>query len=285
MMDEELQTQAALYAIGALPPEEAEAFRTKLTEIPGLVELVAEYEGAASMLAETASPSAPPAALRERILASVASKPEVIKSHRIVWLPWALAAGLAFAAGALWVENQRLTIENTGHRTAWVELNQQLSKVSESSTEKARFADKLSQELAAINKASAEKDALAETLRKQIAALEKRSSIAETQVATLSSKLDGSYLASIAWDNSSQEGVLHVRRLPAVANGKDYQLWVIDPKSAAPVSAGVFTVQADGSATIRFSPVQKVSAASAFAVTVEKAGGVPKAEGPVVLSN
>ncbi len=285
MIDDELQARAALYALDALPPDEAAAFRARLPHVPGLVELVAEYEAAAAIVAETAPGAAPPAALRGRIMASIVRKPEVVESRRVVWLPWALAAGFAFAAGALWVENQRLAIENAGQRTAWVDVNRQLAKVNEAGAEKDLLSGKLTEQLAAATKAGAEKDLAAETLRRRIADLEKRNSLAETQVATLTSKLDGSYLASIAWDNSSQEGVLHVRRLPAVGAGKDYQLWVIDPKNAAPVSAGVFTVQADGSATIRFSPTQKVSSATAFAVSVEKTGGSPAPKGPVVLSN
>jgi anti-sigma-K factor RskA len=264
MIDDELLAQAALYALGALTPDEAAVFRAKLPTVPGLAEIVAEYEEAATVVAEAAPPSTPPAALRESILASISKKPRVVESHRIVWVPWALAAGFAFVAGALWVENQRLTIENRGQRTAWTDVNRQL---------------------ATMNESSAEKDLLTGTLRKRIDELVRRNSLTEMQVATLTSKLDGSYLASIAWDNSSQEGVLHVRRLPAAGDGKDYQLWVIDPKNAAPVSAGIFTVQADGSATIRFSPAQKVSAASAFAVSVEKTGGSAAPEGPVVLSN
>lgn len=285
MIDDELHAQAALYALDALPPDEAAIFRARLSKVPGLAELVAEYEETAAVVAEGAPRTAPPAGLRERILASVSKKSAAAAAPRVVWLPWALAAGFAFAAGALWVGNERLTIENIGQRAAWVDLSRELAKSNQAGMEKDLLAEKLSRQLAGANKTSAEKDFTAEAMRKQIEELVKRNSLAETQVSTLTSKLDGSYLASIAWDNSSQEGVLHVRRLPAAGNGRNYQLWVIDPKNAAPVSAGVFTVQADGSATIRFSPAQKVSAASAFAVSVEKTGGSTAPEGPVVLSN
>ena len=183
MIDDELHAQAALYALDALPPEEAAAFRARLSEVPGLSELVAEYEDAAAVVAETAPGMTPPPALRRRILASIAKKPEVAESRRIVWLPWALAAGFAFAAGALWVENQRLTIENNGQRTAWVYVSRQLARMNESGAEKDLLLGNLSQQFAVATKASAEKDQLAETLRGQIAELARRSSLAETQVA------------------------------------------------------------------------------------------------------
>jgi anti-sigma-K factor RskA len=285
MIDEDLHSQAALYALGALPEEEIATFRAQLSRVPGLPGLVAEYEEATATVAESAPSAEPSAALREQILSKVAKRPVATESRRIVWIPWALAAGFAFATGALWVENQRLTVENAGQRTAWLDVTRQLAKMNGDAAEKDLQVRQTNTQMAALAKSSAEKDQIADDLRKQIVELAKRNSMAETQVATLTSKLDGSYLASIAWDNSSQEGILHVRRLPEAAQGQNYQLWVIDPKNAAPVSAGVFTVQADGSATIKFSPAQKVSAATAFAVSVEKTGGSPAPKGPVVLSN
>ncbi|MDD5199905.1 MAG: anti-sigma factor [Terrimicrobiaceae bacterium] len=262
MIDDSLREQAALYALDALPADEAAKFRALTREIPELAELVAEYEAAGLLLAEAVPPVAPPPGLRSRILAAVAAKPAPVESPRTaaIWVPWGIAAALALAAGALWYQNQRLENERTALAGASAELDQ-------------------------LRVASASKDRVAADLRNRIAELEKRNALAQTQVATLTSKLDASYLASIAWDNSAQEGILKVRRLPAAERGKDYQLWVIDPNSAAPVSAGVFTVQADGSATIRFAPAQKVSAATAFAVSLEKSGGAASPAGPIVLSN
>jgi len=281
MIDDALRTQAALYALDALPADEAAAFRAQIAETPGLAEILADYEKAGGAMGESVPEVAPPPGLRDRVLAAAAPQPAATPAaaapaaehKRIVWLPWALAAGFAFATGALWVEHQRITTENVQQRIAWIDVTRDLEQANATNADKDRL-------MATINQRVRE-------LTARYAELAAKNDIAEMQVATLTSKLNESYLASIAWNNDTQEGILHVRRLPAAGEGKDYQLWVIDPGSAAPISAGVFTVQPDGSATLRFSPTQKVSAASAFAVSLEKTGGSRSAgpEGPVVLSN
>jgi anti-sigma-K factor RskA len=68
-----------------------------------------------------------------------------------------------------------------------------------------------------------------------------------------------------------------------VEAGKDYQLWVVDPKSPEPVSAGVVKVDDKGSAKTSFKPVASVSSAAKFAISVEAKGGVEKKAGPVVM--
>lgn len=90
--------------------------------------------------------------------------------------------------------------------------------------------------------------------------------------------------AVAVWDARKQEGILDVQQLPALAATEDYQLWVVDPQYPVPVDGGVFTVEPkSGSTRIRFSARQPVNAIDAFAVTRERKGGVPKAEGPCVL--
>ncbi len=272
--DETRLEQAALYAVDALPADEAAKFRALVRENPALADLVAEYESAGSLFAEAMPSVAPPAELRARILASIAVKPAPVeapsaaaRSSAAIFVPWGVAAALAVATSWLWLQNQQLDADKNG-------LNGRMSALGG-----------VQRQLDDLRVVDAGKDRVTLTLRQRIADLERRNALAETQVATLTSKLDGSYLASIAWDNGAQEGILKVRRLPATERGKDYQLWVIDPNNATPVSGGVFTVQADGSATIRFAPARKVSSATAFAVSLEKSGGSDSPAGPIVLSD
>ncbi len=119
----------------------------------------------------------------------------------------------------------------------------------------------------------------------QLAALQRRSMVAETQIAMLSSKLENAprAYAVVVWDVEKQEGVLKVVDVPKNATDHDYQLWVVDPEYKQPVSGAVFAVESDGTTKIAFKPEARVSSAKAFAVTLERKGGVPKAEGPMVL--
>jgi len=78
-------------------------------------------------------------------------------------------------------------------------------------------------------------------------------------------------------------GVLKLTNVPQAGAGKDYQLWVIDPKYPAPVSGGLVPVNAEGIARVSFAPDRPISRADKFAISLEPAGGVPKATGPIVL--
>ena len=77
-------------------------------------------------------------------------------------------------------------------------------------------------------------------------------------------------------------GLLVAAGLPPVPAGKAYQLWAI-AGTRPPVSAGVFTVDAQGTASLRVAPLSGVGRVDAFAVTLEPAGGMPAPSGPMVL--
>lgn len=124
-----------------------------------------------------------------------------------------------------------------------------------------------------------------ERLSRHVAALEHRDLLAQTQIALLSSKLDSAPKARavVVWDAQKQEGVLKLVDLPATAADRDYQLWMVDPQYKQPVDAGVFGVDRNGTTKISFRPKAKVNSVDGFAVSLERKGGVPKAEGPMVL--
>jgi anti-sigma-K factor RskA len=110
--------------------------------------------------------------------------------------------------------------------------------------------------------------------------------LAQFKIATLASMAGNSpqALAVAVWNPTTQQGILRVDKLPALASDKDYQLWLIDPAYPAPVDGGVFTVDpGTGRAQVTFKPNQRVNNAAKFAVSLERKGGVPKVEGPIVL--
>lgn len=263
--DDTLREQAALYALDALPADEAARFRQLVLRHPEIAALVAEYEAAGQLFAETVQPASPPEELRGRILAGIARRPPIRPAALVI--PWGIAAALAVTAAFLWNQNLRLDDARTA-------LEERVSGIAG-----------LEARIAGFERLDGEKDKAVLELRRKIDELGKRNALAEMQIGTLTSKLDATFLAAVAWDNDAQEGILKVRRLPTPERGKEYQLWVIDPDQPVPVNGGVFKVAPDGSATIHFTPTQKVSKATAFAVSLEKAGGVPVREGPVVLSN
>jgi hypothetical protein len=85
-------------------------------------------------------------------------------------------------------------------------------------------------------------------------------------------------LGDVVWSSARQQGYMRFRGLaandPTVAQ---YQLWIFDAErdEAYPVDGGVFDVPAaGGDVVVRIDTRLQVSRATAFAITVEKPGGV-----------
>lgn len=115
--------------------------------------------------------------------------------------------------------------------------------------------------------------------------LRTRDALARVRISTLTAQVESYAKASavIVWDPQNQRGVVKLANLPRPEAGKDYQLWVIDPKYPNPVDGGILPVSEDGTGRVSFIPHQPVKKADKFAISVEPAGGVPKATGPIVL--
>jgi anti-sigma-K factor RskA len=87
--------------------------------------------------------------------------------------------------------------------------------------------------------------------------------------------------ARMMW-HAKAGGVFVATGLPAAPEGKAYQLWAI-AGSNAPVSAGVFSVDASGTGSLSVRPLPGVATVDAFAVTLEPAGGLPAPSGAMYL--
>lgn len=81
----------------------------------------------------------------------------------------------------------------------------------------------------------------------------------------------------IVWSDAKQTGYVRLTGLPKNdPRRQTYQLWIVaenqDPKT--PVDAGIFDINSDGEVIIPIDPRVKVSNPQAFAITIEKPGGV-----------
>jgi anti-sigma-K factor RskA len=108
MISERRETQASLYALGALPPEELREFEAALRTDPQLKTLVAELRDASGAMVAGFPQVTPPPALKSRVMSVVADRAVTpVAPTRIVaqdaphtpgwmvWLPYALAACFA----------------------------------------------------------------------------------------------------------------------------------------------------------------------------------------------
>lgn len=175
-------------------------------------------------------------------------------------------------------------------RLQLAERDRQLASAQASIADRDRQVAALTQRVDALAGASQEIGRQLGVAREQVAKLNRdlqdQAALADLKITTLASMLKNTpeALAVAVWDPKKQEGVLKFAKLPSIASNQDYQLWVVDPQYPNPVDGGILTIDPKtGAGTITFKPKQPVRSIDAFAVTRERKGGVPKAEGPFIL--
>jgi anti-sigma-K factor RskA len=73
-------------------------------------------------------------------------------------------------------------------------------------------------------------------------------------------------------------GMLYVYRFPMAPEDKEYQLWGLRD-GLPPVSLGMFTVDADGTAMLKMKLIPEATHIVGFSVTIEPKGGMPQPTG------
>jgi anti-sigma-K factor RskA len=271
-MEERFEELAALNALGMLEGDEKRTLDGVAIRDRALKELCAELEYTAAQLAGALTPLSPPAALKNRIRDKMRSRRSggmaaYSTGGRGLWTFTGWAAAAAFAASSAWL---------------WMEREKLQTNLSVTSAETAAEVGK-AQKAASVQLGGLQKQI--DSLNGEIATLRKRDALAQMRIATLQTSVNAykQGVAVVVWDSETHQGVLKLEKMPPVEAGKDYQLWVVDPKQPIPVDAGIVRVDSSGFAKVDFKPVSDVTDASKFALSVEKEGGVPKGEGPIVL--
>jgi hypothetical protein len=184
------------------------------------------------------------------------------------WLPWIAAAGLALLAGFFGEAYFAARVDN-----AMLRQQEALSAIERKSL---------------LQRMEAERILAARRIAGLLTERGPRGDLSQLQVVPLEFPASGTppALAVAIWDPVRQDGELAATQLPALGADKDYQLWIAEPDNPTPVSAGAFAVDpATREARIQFKPARPVSAAARFIITIERKGGAPRADGPVVLSS
>ena len=249
MNREEIGELAAAYALGGLEGEDLVRFEALLRAGDAdAVRALRDSEDTLVGLA-AAAPEPPPPAIKAALMVRIAATPAPVRPlprrPRALW-PAVLTGAMAAGLAALVV--------------GW----------SVSSTYEKRL-DALAQ--------SAEQ--LRVELRSQQAVIAILRDPATQVVALAGLPPAPGARARMMW-HAQAGGVFVAAGLPAPAPGKAYQLWAI-AGSNAPVSAGVFTVDAAGTGSLSVRPLPGVSTVNAFAVTLEPAGGLPAPSGEMYL--
>jgi anti-sigma-K factor RskA len=292
-MTDFLQDQAALYALGLLDPEESRALEQHMASDPALATLVRDLQDTLAETTRALPAAAPPAAVRSRLLDQIrqSNRPQAAKpltsTGSGTWsrLGWGLAA--AFAVSAAWLLTERTRLDQTlavvtsNEATAREQAQAALSRAE--AAEKAAAATRTDAQSLQATLTSTESRLT--QLTSELQSLQQRNALAQMQIATLQSTVTEFQqgVAVVVWDNEKKQGILKLEKMPPIAADKDYQLWVVDPAKPKTVDAGIVRVDANGFARIEFKPVVDVTQAAKFAVSIERKGGVPENEGPVIL--
>lgn len=232
-------------------------------------------------LAHAAPLHQPPPHIRAKVLAAARGETEAPPitapraasrpKSRLPWLPWAIAAGLAILAAVLHSDRDHARSEAARIGAEIERMQRDLIQAR-------------AQSEASAAEAAARAGRIAE-LQRTVEGWKNRDALAEVRIASLTAQVATFARAGvvIVWDAEQQRGVVKLTSMPKADAGKDYQLWVIDPKYPAPVSAGVLLVSASGPSYASFSPAQRIASADKFAISVEKSGGATAPAGPIVF--
>ncbi len=253
MRDEAQEELAVRYVLGELTGEDSARFEADLARDADLQSFLRELEETYASFSLAVPPAIPPSYLPERITAP----PKRSARSFVSFLPWALAACLAFAAIILFLDRARM-------KTDLASLSDQNAK--------------LKHELGSWQT----RESLA---RDEIDRLKKRNLLSELTIATLRAQVaQYAHTGAVAvWNSAQHSGIIQFSGLPAAQPGKTYQLWIIDPTQPQPVSAGLVPVSDQGNVRVNLQPAKQVSSAAKFAVSVEAAGGSETPRGQIVL--
>jgi anti-sigma-K factor RskA len=266
MSHENLSELCPIYALGALDGEELREFEAHLkggcsqceqqvreyaeltTSIPQALPSVAPSHDLKSRLfarLDQESPKREAVDLKSAIAAPATGKP-VRKS---TWLPWACAAAAGIALAISFFNISRLQREISSQQARTHQLSEQLQGLR----------SQLEQEKAIISFLSGPS---------RVTML---AGTAKSPQAT----------GKILWSAPEKKALFYASNLPAVPQGKTYQLWIIADNK--PFDAGIFPVDPQGNGFLRVDSLAHADKAQKFAVTLEPAGGVPQPTGDMHL--
>jgi len=250
---EPFETQAAVYALGALDGEERARFEEHLAG--GCAACAAKLREHAETLADVArdaTPMIPPAHVKAGLLRRVAVDAPARPSRRRRWMRWGVATAAAVIAVSAFV--------------AGLVASRYEARIGFMAREGLRF--------------RAERERQDAVLRDRLALSEGVSDLLRDPATRVVAPSGSAGPGRLVW-HDDRGGYLLVASVPPPPAGRVYELWTIS--GGQPRPAGVFTVDASGRATHAVAATR--APVQAFAVTVEPEGGVPAPTGAPVLAS
>lgn len=248
----------AAFSIGATDPEESALVQERLAHCPNSARELAAYSGLARALLGTARPVAPPPALAQRLAASLhpplasapsrVAAPQLRRSLLAGWR-WSIVWNAAAVSALLLLAALNLY---------WIEQNAQLQQAYDRLIAAQRAQQQTENTIYVL---------LASTGRQGI----------ELPPAQENSNAS----AEVLWDPELDVAMLYAKAFPVLRPDQVYQLWVT--KEGERQSAGLFTVDQNGTGVLIFPINQPLDQLDSMGITTEPAGGSPGPTGPPVV--
>jgi anti-sigma-K factor RskA len=264
------QEDLALYAMRALPPAETAEAQRHLDTCAECRGKLADTFGDLSLIAMSVPQEPLPAGARDRFLKRLHTEavpaPAPAKSAPIPFVKptepqlaparsggWFTGLGWAAAAASLLFAAY---MANNAHN-----LQQQLSAQRYQTIKLSGQASRAQQILDVLNSRTA-----------------KRVTLTEVKAAELKPT------AHVIYEQKKAALIFEASNLTPVPANKTYELWLIPANGQAPIPAGLFRPDVNGSASVILPPLPNDVEAKAFGVTVEDAQGATKPTPPILLS-
>jgi len=269
MDHDQLRELTGAYALGLLHEDERQILESHLRLCPECAREVEDSIATVKALPYAVSPVEPRAGLRDRIVASVAAQsresgeatsmtetpPRIVRKSSLLPYGLAAAASLAAVLTGFYAFTLRERIEDLEARLRTISAAQLASE----------------RRLVSLQADAAR--------AREIEAILGAPDVRRQDLKGLEPAKDA--YARAFW--SPSRGIVFASAgLPRAAADKVYQLWIV-PRGGQPISVGLLSPDRDGRTTDVVASPGEISEGSAFAVTLEPAGGVPAPAGAMYL--
>lgn len=261
MNERDVETLAALYAVGALDDDERAEFEARLAAgDPACIEALRAHEDTLARLAMEDPPVIPPAHVKAQLLERIAASAATPRrAPARVPSGWWRGAAIAVAAGiaGAWLAGGYVAARYE------IRLGQMARETTALHGQLRRAETTLAQQVALYRGA-------VDLLRDPA-----------TRVVELRGQGAAAAAAGRVIFHEKSGGHVFVANLPPAPAGKAYEVWTIS--GPTPQAAGVFQTTSDGRGHHAIAP--DTGPVKVFAITLEPAGGVPAPTGPMVLAS
>lgn len=239
---EQFAEDLALYALGALTGDERITLEAHLSDCAACRTELEQLRGDAALLAFSTAGPRPPGRSKERLLSAIAKEPRFVPARREKKRTWWSALEWAAAAAAIVVVLLLVRQNN--------ELQRRLAQAQAGAAGQQQQLQEAKQLLSTLSSAEADRYVL------------------------VAGKTPPQPQGRAIYVASSGTLVFLASHMPELPPEKAYELWLI-PTSGAPIPAGVFRPNAEGSAAVVRPPLPNGVQAKTFAITVEAKEGSP----------